>query len=154
MNTAGLRSVIDAAPDRMEGIPVVLVVEDEPLIRDMIATCLRDAGNNVIEASHAAQAVAVLTSGAPVDVVFTDIRMPGEMDGAMLARWIKRGFEGMPVILTSGTAMEKTGDAEYFFAKPYRPDEVVALVSRLLALKHGARRAERKRHAGALQAVR
>ena len=66
----------------------VLVVEDEILVRLTMADCLRAAGYVVVEAANATEALAVLTSGEPVDVIFTDVRMPGAMDGLMLARWV------------------------------------------------------------------
>ena len=61
--------------------PVVLVVEDEILIRFLISEHLRDVGFTVIEASNADDAAAVIQSESPVDLVFSDINMPGGMDG-------------------------------------------------------------------------
>lgn len=122
----------DSEEDATNRASVVLVVEDEFLIRDMIATYLRDVGYRVIEASQAADAVALFSSGEPIDVVFTDIRMPGEMDGVMLAQWIKREHDDVPVILTSGTTKLKAGDPEHFVAKPYRLADVASLIAQIV----------------------
>lgn len=69
--------------------PVVLVVEDDVLIRTSAAEYLRASGYKTVEATTAAEAVDVINSGAPVDVVFTDVRMPGGMDGVELAGWVR-----------------------------------------------------------------
>ena len=111
----------------------VLIAEDEVLVRGMAAEHLRDAGFAVIEASNAAEAVAVLQSGEPVDVVFTDIAMPGIMNGAMLARWMYQHRPGVPVVLASGSG--QSGRAlpnERLFLKPYDLDEVEAHIRDVL----------------------
>ncbi|MDQ2860114.1 MAG: response regulator, partial [Pseudomonadota bacterium] len=66
--------------------PTVLVVEDEGLVRLDAVEILRDAGYAVVEAANAEQALAVVAGGGAVDVLFTDINMPGRMDGLELAR--------------------------------------------------------------------
>ena len=68
--------------------PTVLVVEDEALVRMPIAEYLRDCGYKVLEAEDAGEAIHMVDGGDPVDVVFSDVRMPGDMDGFDLARWI------------------------------------------------------------------
>jgi DNA-binding NtrC family response regulator len=100
----------------------VLVVEDELLIRLHVADTFRDRGFEVIEAGDAAAALSVLKAKAPVDAVFSDVSLPGNMDGFALARWIRNHLPGVPVVLTSG---EVTADHalavsrdEPFFAKP------------------------------------
>jgi len=80
----------------------VLVVEDDILVRLTIADHLRGAGYIVFEAPNAAEAAAVFASGERVDVVFTDVQMPGAMDGLMLARWVQEHYPGTPVLITSG----------------------------------------------------
>lgn len=80
----------------------ILVVEDDYLIRVDIAAYLRDCGFVVIEAGTAAEAVAVLESDLVVDLVFSDIQMPGVMDGVGLAAWVREHLPGVRVILTSG----------------------------------------------------
>jgi CheY-like chemotaxis protein len=70
----------------------VLLVEDEVLIRLMLAEELRSHGVQVLEASNAEEALTVLESSLPVHVLFTDIRMPGAMDGVALAKFAPRAF--------------------------------------------------------------
>ena len=80
----------------------VLIVEDHLWTRYTLADYLRAAGYRVVEARDAEEAISVLSSGKPIDVVFSDIKMPGSMDGISLADWIGQHYAGMPVILTSG----------------------------------------------------
>ena len=83
----------------------VLIVEDELLIRWSIAEYLQECGFTVISASHAEEAIAAIQGySATIHVVFSDIRMPGEIDGFGLARWIEANRPDMAVILTSGHA--------------------------------------------------
>jgi CheY-like chemotaxis protein len=82
--------------------PVVLLVEDEIIILVVIAGYLRGCGYQVIEAQDADEAVALLEADHPVDALFSDVRMPGEMDGLGLARWARRHRPEVPVLLTSG----------------------------------------------------
>ena len=115
--------------------PLVLVVEDEVLIRSAVAEYLRLAGNLVVEAANAAEAIAVFAAGVPIDVVFSDIQMPGTMDGIGLARWVYHHHPGIHVVLTSGNAdaARATEAAELFFPKPYRTAEVAIRIRLLLA---------------------
>lgn len=115
--------------------PVVLIVEDEPLLRDTTAEYLRLSGYAVIEVADAAQAVAVFASGKPVDVVFSDVRLPGAMDGLKLARWVHRHHRDIPVMLTSGhgdATRTAVRAAECFAPKPYRQREVAHRIRLLL----------------------
>src|ERR1017187_8274182 len=91
----------------MGGLPtqrrVVLIVEDEVLICLALATHLADKGFTVREAHCAADAIAILEErGCPIDLVFSDVRMPGEMDGFGLSRWILENRPNVSVILASG----------------------------------------------------
>src|SRR5437879_13850595 len=81
--------------------PLVLVVEDEVLIRSAVAEYLRLAGNLVVEAANAAEAIAVFAAGVPIDVVFSDIPMPGTMGGIGLAHWVYHRQPRLHVVLTS-----------------------------------------------------
>ncbi|MGZ5904834.1 MAG: response regulator, partial [Reyranella sp.] len=69
--------------------PTVLVVEDEILVRTVIAAYLRDCGFDVVEAGSADEAVRVLEAGVRIDIVFSDINMPGSLDGFGLAQWLR-----------------------------------------------------------------
>jgi DNA-binding NtrC family response regulator len=119
-------------PDPKERCPAVLVVEDEVLIRLVIADCLRDCGFKVYDAATAADAIEVLESNeALIDLVFTDIRLPGGTNGFALAQWVRKMRPGLPVLLTSGDSKKSEAarelcENEPFFAKPYDVEVVVA----------------------------
>jgi CheY-like chemotaxis protein len=126
--------------------PVILVVEDDFLVRLAIADHLRDARYAVIEAANAAEAVEVFASGKLVDVVFTDVQMPGAMNGLMLMLWVYQHHPQVQVLVTSGK-----GDAalssglvavDAFFPKPYRLEAVAARIGTLV---ESARFPERNR---------
>ena len=113
----------------------ILVVEDEVLIRMHVVDSLTDAGFNVLEAADATQAIEVLKTCDAVDLVFTDITLPGELDGFGLVRWIRLQNPSLPIILTSGghnaaLAAERCKD-EPFFEKPY---DVIVLAEQMLAM--------------------
>ncbi len=120
----------------LHGQPTVLVVEDEGLIRYDTAEFLRDAGFAVKEAANAEQALAVVAGGEVVDLLFTDINMPGRMDGLELARRVNRIKPAIHLLLTSGKVTPGRGeipDHGAFIAKPYSPEAVTCAVSRMLA---------------------
>lgn len=110
--------------DSKDRTPTILVVEDEFLIRAMLSDYLQGCGFKVLEGSTADEALAIIEKLAvPIDVVLTDIRMPGSMDGFGLARWIRTYRPGMQVILTSGEAKKADAAKELcenaaFFEKP------------------------------------
>lgn len=111
----------------------ILVVEDEVLIRLMISQYLREFGFRVVEARNAAEATRILQSDEPVEVVFSDIRMPGDMNGFDLAQWIGRNRPGVGVVPTSahvgpkGLAGQACADAS-FVEKPYLPYTVLEYI--------------------------
>ena len=122
-------------------IPTILVVEDEALLRVAISNYLLECGFAVLEAGDAAEAIETLKADkAEIDVVFTDILMPGEMDGFGLAQWIWDHRPGLPVILTSGDA-QKVEVAKHlcaghpFFAKPYNVRQVSTQIRALIEAK-------------------
>ena len=114
--------------------PAVLVVEDEILIRSAVAEFLRDAGYRVIEAANAAEAVAVFASRTQIDLVFSDINMPGRMDGVGLVRWIADHHPRIHVILTSAIShARRAGESGAgFLMKPYRLAEAARRIASLL----------------------
>jgi CheY-like chemotaxis protein len=99
----------------------VLVVEDDMLVRSLAATYLREAGFEVIEATSADEAIRVLQAEIHVDIVFSDVNMPGSMDGFGLAEWVRRERPRLQVILASGAAgtTEKVAAHGAILAKPY-----------------------------------
>lgn len=112
--------------------PCILVVEDEFLIRAMVSDALRDAGLAVIETIDADEAMRVLQSGVAIDLVFSDVRMPGSLDGLALLKKCSELFPNLPVIITSGhlfPAEALVRGASQFLRKPYSFDEVVAAVT-------------------------
>ena len=80
----------------------VLLVEDDVLLRFLLAEKLREAGLGVIEAANADEAFSYIQPAAQIDLLFTDVQMPGSMDGVGLARRIGTGYPSIRIILTSG----------------------------------------------------
>jgi CheY-like chemotaxis protein len=117
---------------------VVLLVEDEPLLRRTTAEFLRLSGYFVIEASTAAEAIAEFDLGEPMDLVFADVCLSEPMDGLALARWLHRQYPDVPVMLTSGhgdavrQAAIKLVGRESFLSKPYRQRELAGRIGRLI----------------------
>jgi CheY-like chemotaxis protein len=128
---------VATSSDPQAATPTILVVEDELLIRLYVADQLRDCGFEVLEAADGAQALEVLESGKPVDLVFTDISLPGHPDGFSLTRWIRARKPALPVILTSGghnaAKAAEVCKGEPFFEKPYDISELAKHMRRLLA---------------------
>ena len=121
-------------PER-DGI-VLLIVEDHFDTRWTTAAYLRDAGYRVIEAGDAEEAMSVLSAGTHVDLVFSDINMPGDFNGNLLADWIAKHHPSIPVLLTSGAPGEAhiaaAGSARRFIAKPSDPTELIRLIETML----------------------
>ena len=113
-----------------EGSPqAVLLVEDDVLIRLAVAAELRSEGLTVVEAACAAEALSILESGMGIGAVFTDIYLPGELDGVGLARVIGERFPHIPCILTSGNRLPPNAPSDCLFvAKPYDPRHVLRLL--------------------------
>jgi DNA-binding NtrC family response regulator len=115
---------------------VVLVVEDEELIRMLAAQTISDAGFDVVEACNADEAIAVLAARKDIRVVFSDIDMPGSMDGLKLAKAVHDRWPPIEVILTSGKyhpGQERLPARGQFMPKPYRADTLVSAVRRMAA---------------------
>lgn len=116
--------------------PVVLVVEDQPLMRLHAVAMIEDAGFETVEAWSAAEAVAILAARTDVRIVFTDIDMPGAMDGMRLAAAIRDRWPPIEIILTSGYKSPRTDELPergLFFAKPYKDNVVLAAIRRFAA---------------------
>jgi CheY-like chemotaxis protein len=112
----------------------ILIVEDDICLRYVLAEWLRADGHEVMEAVSADEAVTVLSSIMAVDLVITDVQMPGSLNGLQLARNIRAAFPLLPVIVVSGQPRPATFDevgAAAFFLKPYDFDELTARVSAL-----------------------
>ena len=127
-----------AFPDPRERSPTILIVEDEALIRIVLSDYLQECGFKVLEAAHADEAVKILEHAyVTIDLVFSDVAMPGMMDGFALARWVRANRRGLPIILTSGDANKAASarelcEGEPFFNKPYDLAGVVSQIRTLL----------------------
>lgn len=103
-------------------VPIVLVVEDEALVRSLAVEIVEDAGFIAIEAANADEAIAVLERRADIALVFTDVNMPGSMDGLKLAHAVRNRWPPIKIIMASGKAHLSDSDLpsnSRFFAKPY-----------------------------------
>ena len=107
--------------------PTVLLVEDEELVRLVIGDELRDAGYEVVEASNGTEALDMLNNGAAVDLLFTDIRMPGELSGWDVAERARSVRPDIPVIYASGFSddQQRIVPGAYYFKKPYRASAII-----------------------------
>jgi CheY-like chemotaxis protein len=105
----------------------VLVVEDETLIREFVAEELEEAGYTVVAANNAAEAIAILEARQDIHLVFTDIDMPGSMDGLKLAAAVRDRWPPVHIIITTGKVrpLEIPANA-LFIPKPYVTKNVVA----------------------------
>ena len=122
-------------PNSRRKPPTVLVVEDEVLVRLMICEELRERGLRVIEAVTADQAAEVLQSSTEVDLIISDIKMPGRLDGLALARHVDAHFPGLPMILASAAfwnRAELPDCVQGLFPKPYAVDGVVNRICEVL----------------------
>ncbi len=124
-----LKASPEAAPPR------ILVVEDEILIRTLLAEVLREEGATVIEAATADEAWSFLVSGGEVDLIVSDLHMPGSLNGLQLAQRIRDQGLSLPIIITSGNpgpgSFIKIG---VFIQKPYEFYKLIALIGKLLNL--------------------
>jgi CheY-like chemotaxis protein len=109
----------------------ILVVEDDPFIRDMAVTELKEAGHEVMEAASGGQALRLLRTGIAVDALLTDIRMP-EADGWEVARAYRQRFPDLPVVYVTGYSEQMqpvTGGI--VLSKPYKMSQLVDLLNAL-----------------------
>jgi CheY-like chemotaxis protein len=117
----------------------ILVVEDEVLIRTAIAEYLRHCGYRVIEAASADEAIVMLNQAdINIDVVFSDLEMPGSMDGFGLAKWVRSNKPGIHIILTGNIQKAATAAGDLceegpHLAKPYEPQQLIDWIKRLRA---------------------
>src|SRR3954467_1329193 len=110
-------------------VPKVLVVEDEMVLRMRAADIVEDAGFCAVEAVNADEAIAILESRSDIALLFTDIQMPGSMDGLKLAHAVHSRWPDIGIILVSGQM--KPSDAERptdsrFFSKPLAVEQMIA----------------------------
>jgi CheY-like chemotaxis protein len=115
----------------------VLLVEDEPLLREMMAEVLTDAGYEVTATCTGDEAAILIADGQGVDVLLTDVSMPGQIDGLGLAALAREVRPGLPVVLISGrpeneVAANRLGGPMAFLSKPYRLEALLDAVGRVM----------------------
>jgi len=115
---------------------VILVVEDEPLLRLACVAMVERAGYEVVDASDADEALRILESRNDIRLIFTDIDMPkGSLDGLKLAAAVRKRWPPIAIIVVSGhqiPAADELPSHSVFYAKPYAEDEVVAKMHSML----------------------
>jgi len=118
------------------GKSVVLVVEDSTIIRMGAVDLVLSAGYEAIEAVDADAAIRILESRSDIDLVFTDVQMPGTMDGIKLAHYIRNRWPPVKLLVASGaTIVEESSlpTGSRFFSKPYDEHTITDAMARLLA---------------------
>ena len=117
--------------------PVVLIVEDEFLLRMDAVDMIAGAGFEVVEAANADQAIQVLEARRDITVVFTDIQMPGSMDGLKLARAVRGRWPPIKIVATSGhlnVGQTDLPEGGRFLPKPYNPMQVEGVLRELIGV--------------------
>ena len=115
--------------------PVILVVDDEVLLRMLATEHFEEAGYEVIEAEDGASALIALKARPDIQAVFTDVQMPGRPDGFALARTVREISPGCAIVVVSGRAAPQGADLAEgvrFVTKPYWGSEIVAMVSSMI----------------------
>jgi CheY-like chemotaxis protein len=115
---------------------IVLVVEDEILLRMAAVDLVEEAGFEALEASNADDAILLLEARDDIRIVFTDIDMPGSMDGLKLAAAVRSKWPPIRIIVVSGHRKPQDGElpeGSVFFAKPYPARELASTLQRMAA---------------------
>jgi CheY-like chemotaxis protein len=117
----------------------ILVVEDEASVRLAISDYLTEQGFTVLQAAAASGAIDVIALHPEIDLVFTDLAMPGDLDGLDLVDWLLKHHPGMPVVVASGLGGRVSTMAEFsrnqalsYFVKPYPYDAVVKRIREVI----------------------
>jgi CheY-like chemotaxis protein len=120
---------IDVMPDVMAPAPVILIVEDDLFLRMLAVEFVNDAGFETLEACDADEAIAILESRSKIAVLFTDINMPGSMDGLKLARVVSNRWPAVEILIASGRVRLRRADLPpngRFLGKPYLAAAMIA----------------------------
>src|SRR5580698_4342954 len=115
--------------DRTKIPPIVLIVEDDMILRMRSVDIVEDAGYTPVEAVDADEALGILQSRSDIALLFTDIQMPGSMDGLQLAHAVYERWPPIKIILMSGQLKPSMNDIPLesrFFGKPIAPSVVIA----------------------------
>jgi CheY-like chemotaxis protein len=117
--------------------PVILVVEDDPIIRMGALKLVADAGFEALEADNADEAISILEARSDIHLVFTDVGMPGTMDGIKLAHYIRHRWPLVKLIVASGRAIldeSHLPTGARFFPKPYSDSTIVGAMMGMLSV--------------------
>nr|WP_321984696.1 response regulator [uncultured Lichenicoccus sp.] len=120
----------------MTAKPVILIVEDDELIRMLVAEILRENEFDVLEAANGGAAMVSVLKRPEIGCVFTDVRMPGELDGFTLAKYVRMIRPDCPIVLTSGHARPQPEDLDQgtcFVSKPYSGTQLLTLINSVMA---------------------
>lgn len=126
----------------VETAPVVLVVDDEPSVRDLVCRALREDGYRTLEAGHGIEALNLVETGDPIDLVITDVVMPG-MDGRELGRRLAQSRPTLPVLYISAYDVNdifrrgSPSSSAPFLQKPFPHDILLTHVEQLLKQTSG-----------------
>ncbi|MDH6260128.1 PAS domain S-box-containing protein [Bradyrhizobium sp. BR13661] len=121
------------------GCETVLVVEDDRLVRDYVLTQLHSLGYVTLQAADAAEAIAIINSGKPFDLLFTDVIMPGKMNGRQLADEVLKSRPDLRVVYTSGYTENaiihhgRLDSGVLLLAKPYRKSDLARIIRKALS---------------------
>lgn len=118
------------------GNAVILVVEDSPIIRMSAIDLVISAGYEALEARDADEAIRILESRNDVDLVFTDVQMPGTMDGLKLSHYVRNRWPPVKFIVASGASiLEESSlpEGSRFFSKPYDNESITEAIAKLLS---------------------
>ena len=125
------------APTPTASSPTVLVVEDEMVLRMRAVDIVEDAGFNSVEAVNADEALSILESRSDISLLFTDIQMPGSLDGLKLAHAVHKRWPAIKIILVSGQVnlsdAEKPADSR-FFGKPLENDQMISEIQEMVGI--------------------
>jgi CheY-like chemotaxis protein len=134
LHQPSLKSAAPGAPDT-EAKPKILVVEDDPVSRLLITHSLRQHGFDTVDAPHGAEAIRILQEDRSVDMLFTDVCLPGNIDGVGIVRWVFANRPDLPVMLGTGSALGRKTSMlvrpHRTFLKPYNVQDLVAHIRSL-----------------------
>jgi CheY-like chemotaxis protein len=134
-----IRSTATRGTPQIEARPRILVVEDDPVSRLIVTHTLHQYGFDTIDAPHGAEAIRILQQDEAIDLVFTDVCLPGHIDGVAIVRWVFANRPGLPVVLGTGSAI---GAKNSMLVRPnrtfYKPYNIQELVSHIRSLAPGA----------------
>jgi two-component system, response regulator PdtaR len=118
-------------------MPTILVVEDEPIIREFVCDELMASGYHVHAAQDADAAKIILEGNPTIELIFTDIDMPGSMDGLKLAALVRNRWPPVKIVIASGKRQPLSAEMpteSVFLPKPYLPSEILSLLNALVGI--------------------